>query len=178
MDVPYSLSLPQDQQPSGEFLLPVCTSRERLQELLNALKVAEIYGGIEYPTAKWDVLEALAFLDNPKDAPCFPSDSEEDTILDDLFQLADGVITSFQEGGVVEALGYLIQETGTIVLNTVKKVVSITVLGLGVACLVSVFVGGIPYGVVSVGVGEAIETIIALPDNPTNIINFVFDKVA
>jgi len=176
-NAPYALSLPQQEMPSGEFLLPVCTNRERLQETLNALKIAEIYGGNE-PNAKWDILEALAFVQNPELSPCFPSCNNEDTLADDIFNLVDGVIETFQEGGLIEALGYLIQETGSIVVETVKKIVSITVIGVAVGGLLSIIVGGISYGTVAIGAGEVVETIISLPDNPSNIINFVFDAVA
>lgn len=177
---PYALTMPQNELPDGEFLLPVCTSRERLQELFNALKLAEIYAESLDPRQKWDILEAMAHIDDPTSAPCFPSSNcDEDTLSDSVFSFVDEIIEEFREGGVSKAVGYVIDQLGRIVVTTALKTIAITVLGVATAGILNILVGGVAVGTIAVGAGEAVETILTLdPTIPSNIIEFVFEKVA
>lgn len=155
----------------------LCTTAERLQEILNAIKIAEIYTEVSIES-KFDILEALAFLDNPQDAPCFPPcEEQEDTLTDTLAELADGIVTTFQEGGIVKALGYLIEQTGEIIIDVAGKIAEFTVIGLGVAGVITILIGATTYLTIPVAVGETVAPIIHFPQT-AEVIRIVFDAVA
>lgn len=81
------LTRPVPPLPEGDFILPVCTNKRKLHKMLSALwegryTVPEdlhdpdtIDISLEHMV---DVLEALAFIDNPTDAECWPDDNCED----------------------------------------------------------------------------------------------------
>jgi len=75
---PYLLTETQAALPDGSFLLPICTTRTRFVAMSDAL----IKGGLELGRRyvgehNIDFLEAMAYLDNPRRAPCFPTVSAE-----------------------------------------------------------------------------------------------------
>lgn len=172
---PYPFSQPQNLVPQGvTFPMVLCTTAERLQEILNAIKIAEIYTENSIDS-KVDILEALAFLDNPQSAPCFPPcDQNEDTLSDNSLDFLDGIINGFQQGGISEAIGYVISEFGSIVVETALKVVAVTVIGYAVAGIVSIFVGGVLTSTVAVGAGETVELILETGTTVSKIIQFDF----
>lgn len=174
---PYMLTVPQQELPEGEFLLPVCTTRQRVLELLSALKRAEIYTELNV-SSKIDILEALAYVQNPQDAPCFPPCEEEDTLADDIAQLADGIVTSFQEGGITKALGYAIDSLGRIIVETAKRVISTTILGIGVASILYIIIGGVTVGTVAVGANELVDVVFDTGTGVSKIIEFVYQVAA
>lgn len=176
---PAPLTVPQDGLPEGEFLLPLCVTRDRVVKLLNALKRDETLSRDRDFTAMYTVLEALAFVDNPQDAPCYPeSDETEDTIADQIADFIDGIIQNFQEGGIVKAIGYAIDTLGRIIIETAVRVVSTTVIGLAVAGIVYIVVGGITVGTVAVGANEVIDIVFDTGTSATKIIEFVYEVAA
>jgi len=175
---PYPLTVPQESLPDGEFLLPVCITRERLLEMMAMFKLAEVYSGLNID-GKIDVLEALAYVENPCDSPCMPDcGGEEDTIADNIADFVNGVIDNFQEGGIVGALGYVIEELGRIVIETTIKVVSTTVYAVGVAGIIYILVNGIPVESVNILPNEVIELIYDTGTNSSKIIEFVYEVAA
>lgn len=175
MVAPYALTQPQNLQPEGEFLLPLCVTKERLQELLNALKLAEIYAESCDESQKWDILEALAHIDDPTTASCYPPcQNDEDTLSDNPLDFLDGIINGFQEGGAVEAIGYVIEEFGRIIVETTLRVVAVTVIGYAVGGILSVFVGGALTATVAVNANETAEIMIKVGEAVSNIIEFDF----
>jgi len=167
--------MPQNELPEGEFLLPLCVTQERLQELLNALKLAEIYAESLEPMQKWDVLEALAHIDDPTQANCYPPcNNDEDTLSDNPLDFLDGIINGYQTGGISEAIGYIMDEFGSIIVETALRVVAVTVIGYAVGGIVSIFVGGTLTATVAVGANETVEAMVAVGDAVTNIIQFDF----
>jgi len=178
---PYPFTQPQNLIPQGvTFPMVLCTTAERLQEILNAIKIAEIYTENSIDS-KVDILEALAFLDNPQDAPCFPpcDGCDEDTLSDTVFGFIDEIITNVQTGGISQAVGYVIDTLGSVLVETAIRVIAVTAVGVATAGILTVLVGGVSVGTVAIGAGEVVETILSLPTTtPTNIIEFVFDAVA
>jgi len=72
----------QDVLPEGEFLLPICTTRERLQKMLSVLweereALPEIdddpFSGANVSSIEhiMDVLQALAYIDDPENSDCY-----------------------------------------------------------------------------------------------------------
>lgn len=173
---PFALSAPQDILPTGNFLLPVCISREGVKQLLNIIKQAQIYGdGEEEIEGYWAILEALGYTQDPTNAPCYPSE-QEDTIADDILQFIDGIVSNYQEGGITKALGYVIDELGRIVIETTVRVVSTAIVGLAVASVVNILIGGVVAGTVAVGAGEIVEVIFDTGDTTSKIIEFVYER--
>lgn len=83
MDYSAPYFLPEGQPPvplTGEFLLPVCTTRDRLEKMLNALNAYRNLaqdGDLDFMI---DVLRALAFVD-PECGPCECYDDQNIEIL-------------------------------------------------------------------------------------------------
>lgn len=69
-NTPYALPAGQPVLPSGEFLLPVCTTRERVGELLNALNFYLVHSREENYAAVIDVYRALTYVTDPFMSPC------------------------------------------------------------------------------------------------------------
>lgn len=69
---PYLLPPGQPPIPEGEFLLPVCTTKERLLELLTALNADRNLSGNKGENYDFvvDIWRALAFVDDPCKADC------------------------------------------------------------------------------------------------------------
>lgn len=67
---PYLLPSGQDNLPEGEFLLPVCTTRERLAKTLNALNSMIVLGNLPDLDHVIDIYRALAHINHPENAPC------------------------------------------------------------------------------------------------------------
>lgn len=67
------VAIPPDSIPlSGGFLLPVCTTLPRLEKMVNALNAYVTLGQAEDVDFMADVLNAIAYIDRPQDAPCSP----------------------------------------------------------------------------------------------------------
>lgn len=77
---------PQDFMPAGVFPLVICTTRERLAKMLTVLHEGGKAGlaplvwddpdsGPDFDTLDHiqDLVQALAYLQNPQDSPCYPS---------------------------------------------------------------------------------------------------------
>lgn len=80
---PYAIPQNQDTLPEGVFLLPVCTTRERLTKTLAALVYARgrlWRDHIEYDHMI-DILAALAFIDNPNLSPCYQCEGDDMYLL-------------------------------------------------------------------------------------------------
>lgn len=175
---PAPFTTPADVLPEGEFLLPLCVTRESVLKLLNAIKRDEILSRDRDFTAQFVVLEALAYIDNPQDAPCYPDCGEEDTLADDIANFLDGIIQNFQEGGIVKAIGYAIGELGRIVIETAVRVVSTTVIGLAVAGIVYIVIGGVTVGTVAVGANEIVDIVFDTGTGSSKIIEFIYEVAA
>lgn len=174
----YLLTTPQNEMPDGLFLVPLCTTREKLHRILSSLKTYE-YLSDDRDTANFiDMLESLAYLDNPQDAPCYPQSAcDEDTYSDDLFGFIDEVISSFQEGGAIKAVGYVIDQLGRIVIETALKIATVTAIGTIAGGIISVLIGGVLTDTITIGAGEVLDIVIDLTayQTPTNIIEFVYE---
>jgi microcystin-dependent protein len=79
---PYMLPEGQPPLPAGEFLLPVCTTIERLTDMLNALNAYRNLAA-EHDNQDFmiDVLRALAHTQEPEKAPCSPFTSPEEQCI-------------------------------------------------------------------------------------------------
>lgn len=176
---PYALTKPQNLIPEGViFPMVLCTTADRLQEILNAIKIAEIYTENSIDS-KIDILEALAFLDEPQTAPCYPpSDCDEDTQADSFTEFVDGILTNIRTGGISKAIGYVIEEYGEVIFETALKIVGVTVVGYLTGGLVNILVGGTNVGQVIIGASETVEILLELPDAPSNIIQLIYEVAA
>lgn len=105
-------------------------------------------------------------------------DEDEDTIADDIADFVNGIINNFQEGGIVSALGYVIQELGRIVVETVVRVVSTTVYAVGVAGIIYILINGVPVSSVGILPNEVIELIYDTGNNSSKIIEFIYEVAA
>lgn len=56
--------------PAGEFLLPVCTTRERMVKLLNALNTYGVLADDKNLDFIVDILRAIKYVPDPQEAPC------------------------------------------------------------------------------------------------------------
>lgn len=88
---------------------------------------------------------------------CLDCSEQEDTKADDLFSFIDGVVSSFQEGGIVKALGYAVDNLGEVIINTAVRIVSFTVIGYLTAGLFDIFVGGILQATIAIPEGKIIQ---------------------
>ena len=101
-------------------------------------------------------MTSLSYQSSP---PCLSEDCNEDTLTDDTVSFLDGVVTSFQEGGAISAIGYVIDAAGRIIINTALRYVAITVIGAAAGAVVTMLVGGTAAGVATVAAGEIVELI-------------------
>ena len=71
---PRHWTIPQDSVPNGQFILPVCTSRDGLQKMMEALYYARGLFSKDGSDLSYmsDMLEALAFLQDPGNCECLP----------------------------------------------------------------------------------------------------------
>jgi len=172
----YALTTPQTLAPEGTFLVPLCTTRERLHRMLSALKTYELLSDDRDTDNIIDMLEALAYLDDPTTAPCYPaSNCDEDTLGDSLLQFVDDIVSEFREGGIVRAIGYAIDELGRIVVETAIKVIEITVIGLAVAGTLSIIIGGVTVATVAVPAGAIITPIFDTGSTAVKVIEFLLE---
>lgn len=90
-----TFTIPQLELPDGEFLLPVCTTRDKLHRTLSILWEGRFLhpddpANTEHPTDEHtlahmtDILEALAYVNRPYDVPCIEIDSCDDGCIDFL----------------------------------------------------------------------------------------------
>lgn len=77
------------------------------------------------------------------DAPCLECQDNEDTKADNIFDFVDGILTTLQQGGIVEALGYAINNLGEVIINTAVRIVSFTVIGYLTAGIFNLFIDGV-----------------------------------
>lgn len=73
------LTVPQQPLPMGSFLLPICIDRQGVQNMLDAMLYAR---GLFSPDGSdleymYPLLESLAFVDSPGNAPCVAATPEE-----------------------------------------------------------------------------------------------------
>lgn len=94
---------------------------------------------------------------------CCNDCDEEDTLEDAWQTFLDGLQTQFQTGGIVSAVGYVVDLVGDIVINTGLKVIAVTVIGVAVAGVVQIILGGTVLYSVGVGAGEVAEIIFPNP---------------
>ena len=87
-------SIPQDDTPDGVFLFPVCTDRQTLTKILSVLYFGIFEAGYgDDPTVMYPILEAMAFMEDPENAPCVASiipdqgDTPQQTIDRTLFSM-------------------------------------------------------------------------------------------
>lgn len=103
---------------------------------------------------------------------------DDDNNTDTDIGLVDGIIQNLKEGGISQAGGYLIEAVGRIVVETALKTIAITVIGIATSGTLSIVLGGSEIANVAIGINEVVTPIITLPNNPTNIIEFIFDAIA
>jgi len=163
------LTVPSDTLPEGTFLLPVCCTIETVEKILNSLKRDEMLSGDRDFTAQEAVLEALAFVEDPENAPCFPaSNCEEDTYSDSIYGFLDEIISNIMEGGIITAIGYVIDTLGNIIVETALRLVTVTIVGYLTGGLVSIFIDSVLTETVAVGAGaDVMIKISALDDEIT-----------
>jgi len=87
------LTMPQQHLPEGQFLLPLCVNKQQVQDILDAMLYAR---GI-FPQSDGDfdymnpVLEGLAFVETPGNAPCVAATPEDGFCTD--YSTASSMIT-------------------------------------------------------------------------------------
>lgn len=175
--VPFLLTTPQDALPTGNFLLPVCVSRESLIELMNTLKQAKIYGEPEI-VGYWAILEALAYVNDPENAPCMPpSACDEDTYSDSVIGFIDEIISNIQTGGISKAVGYVIDTLGSVIVETALKVITVTAIGVLTGGIINILIGGTSIGTVVLNADEVLDIVIDLTQytTPTNVVEFIYE---
>lgn len=76
---PYSIpTIPEGAIPlSGTFLLPVCTTRERLFKMIGALNAYRNLAADDDLDGLVDILAALSYIQNPLDSPCLPTSTND-----------------------------------------------------------------------------------------------------
>lgn len=110
--------------------------------------------------AYWRQLLEDSLVFKESDACCDETD-DDDILEDSLAELADGVLSNTLIGGAVRAIGYAIDDLGRIITETVLPVIGITLLGLAVASVASIIIGGVTVGTVAVAAGETVEVLVA-----------------
>lgn len=88
--------LPLDYIPEGDFILPICTNRERFLLMLEALhyfrsRTAD-HQNLDHMI---DFLEGWAYLGNPGNSPCFPQNETTQESADCVAYPADAPIISY-----------------------------------------------------------------------------------
>lgn len=108
------------------------------------------------------------------DVPCEQENDcdEDDTWADELAALADGIIGNTFSGGAQRAIGYAIDEAGSIIVDTVLPLIGITLVGIGAAYVVTLVLGGLTIGTVAVAAAETVEVLIATGASASNIVEF------
>ncbi len=114
--------------------------------------------------------DALEYLDFTPCEEC--EEEEEDTYADELGLLADGILSMSQTGGLIKAVGYVMETAGEFIVNTVLPVVGLTLLAIGAAYVVSIVIGGLTIGAVAVAAGEAVEILVTTGAAASNIVEF------
>lgn len=76
-----------------------------------------------------------------------------------------------QSGGLVKAIGYVIEEAGEFIVNTALPLIGLTLLAVGAAYAVSIIIGGVTIGSVVVGAAETVELIVST-GAAANIVEF------
>lgn len=143
--------------PEGIFPLILCVTAEQVTRLLSAASLgAVLLDGSDAETMA-PLYDALNNLDAPA---CLPDSCEDDIWADAVEALADGVLVNTLEGGAMQALGYEIEAEGTIEAATALPLIALSFLALGAAYVVSIALGGLPLGAVTVAAGEAAEIIL------------------
>lgn len=113
---------------------------------------------------------ALEYLDFEE---CSDGCEDEDTVADDLADLADGILSMTQAGGIIKAIGYAIEQAGEFIFNTALPVIGLTFLAIGAAYVITLVVGAITVGTVAVAAGETVEILLTTGAAASNIIEFV-----
>lgn len=71
------LTTPQNLVPAGDFLLPICTTSERMLALLKVIRAGAEALDLQFiGNHSIDLLEALAHLDDPTNTPCLSVDGD------------------------------------------------------------------------------------------------------
>jgi hypothetical protein len=156
---PAPFTTPSRSLPDGVFLLPVCVTRDGLQSLLDALYWYQLTFGDSSFAASFSVLEALAFVGTPAQAPCVETQCDsDDTLADELRALADGIVSNLYEGRVeLVPLGAILETGARLITQTLLPLIGITLIGGAVAGLVSVLIDGILVDTVTVAAAEVIH---------------------
>lgn len=145
--------------PDGIFPLILCVTAEQVTRLMSAAGLGAVLLYESDAETMAPLYDALNNLDAPA---CLPEgDSCEDDIwADAIAAMADGVLVNTLEGGAMQALGYEIEAEGTIEAATALPLIALSFLALGAAYVVSIALGGLPLGAVTVAAGEAAEIIL------------------
>lgn len=169
--------------PEGDFLLPVCVNQQSLRRLLSA---ALLGGDLLYPSGRGEavalpLLQACEYVDDPVSAACFPLVcDDEDTYSDDYDSFLDGIIDNLMEGGVIRAIGYLITESGRVVVETGLRVIALTFIGVAVGAVISILVPGSVPLVASVAAGSVVELVVdtGIPSNVIKLVEVIVEVAA
>lgn len=159
--------------PAGEFALVLCVTEAQVTRLLSAASLgADLLYGHDAETVA-PLLSALNTIDAPLCLPESDCDDGDDIWEDTILQLADGVLANILSGGQVRAIGYEIEEEGSIETETELPLIAVAFVGLAAAFVVTLILGGVTIGAVAVAAGETVELLIATGASAGNIIPFV-----
>lgn len=150
--------------PNAQGVIPLVIkpTPERLRKLLrNAWVGVQINNDADYIIDLWQATK-----------PSEGDDEDEDIFQDTWDALADGVLANELFGSVGMPLGVRIPAEGSITAETALPLIGITLIGLGVAAVVSIVLGGVTLPAVAVAAGEVVEIIVATGASSSNIIPF------
>lgn len=145
--------------PDGVFPVVLCVTAAEIKALLSAASL----GAIILEGSDAATLAPLYTALNTLDAPlCIEAGAcEDDIYADSILALADGVLANVLEGGSFTALGYEIEEEGSIEGETELPLIAVAFVAVTAAFVVGLFLGGVAIGSVAVAAGETVELLIA-----------------
>ncbi len=159
--------------PDGEFALVLCVNAAQVTRLLSAASLgADLLYGHDAETVA-PLLSALNTIDAPLCLPESECDDDDDIWSDVILELADGVLANVLEGGRIRAIGYEIEEEGSVEVETELPLIAVAFVAVAAAFVLTLVLGGLTIGTVAVAAGETVELLIATGASAGNIIPFV-----
>lgn len=146
--------------PEGVFPVVLCVTAAEIKALLSAASL----GAIILEGSDAATLAPLYTALNTLDAPlCIDTGDacEDDIYADGVLALADGVLANVLEGGAFTALGYEIEEEGSIEGETELPLIAVAFVAVAAAFVVGLSLGGVAIGSVAVAAGETVELLIS-----------------
>lgn len=172
----YQYPIPSNPAPDGlkcyQILIPDDDEHRRLfTSAVRSLARWDSYNRDDMHTGRIAAATWRNALDYLNFDECGGGEEEEDTYADEYEALADGVMSMSQSGGLVKAIGYVIEEAGEFIVNTALPLIGLTLLAVGAAYAVSIIIGGVTIGSVVVGAAETVELIVST-GAAANIVEF------